>query len=813
MSYNHIEIESKWQKAWEQNKIFEASQDFTKPKFYALDMFPYPSAIGLHVGHLASYTPTEVIARYKRAKGFNVLHPIGYDAFGLPAEQYAIQTGIHPAQTTQQAIDNFRRQLKSFGFSFDWSREVSTCDPSYYKWTQFIFIKLFEKGLAYQKEVPVNWCPALKTVLANEEVIDGKSERGGHPVVRMPMKQWMLKITDFADRLVDDLKDIDWLERTKEGQKNWIGRSLGAEVQFKIENSDRHLTVFTTRPDTIFGVTFMVVAPEHPLVSELTTAQQKAAVAEYLKKSQSKSEVERKANQQKTGVFTGSHALNPLNDQKIPIWIADYVLMDYGTGSIMAVPGHDERDFQFAAEVIVPQTKTPLQNWVRRVLQKKGEHAVDLEGLPFEGDGVLVNSGFLDGLEKTPAIEKASQHLQAKGLGKPTIQYKFRDWLFSRQRYWGEPIPIVHYENSISKAVDATELPVALPEVADYEPSEKGEAPLAKAKDWVQYQKNSQKGFRETDTMPGSAGSSWYFLRYTDPKNNQAPFSFEAQKYWMPVDLYVGGAEHTVGHLLYARFWQKFLFDLGLVSHHEPFKKLVHQGMILGTDGEKMSKSRGNGVNPDEVREKFGSDAVRSYICFLGPLEKDKPWSTNGIDGVRRFLDRVWRLVCDDSGQIIATDEPLPENLYKILHKTIKKVSEDIESLNLNTAVSQMMILVNEVYKANIKPKCLLKTLSQLLMPFAPHFAEEIWQKLGGQGFVSLAPWPSYDAQATVDSMVTLAVQVSGKMRGTIDIAADASEEKAVEEALKLATVTNALAGQNPKKVIYKAGKILNLIS
>jgi leucyl-tRNA synthetase len=776
-------------------------------------MFPYPSAIGLHVGHLASYTPSEVVARYKRANGFNVLHPIGYDAFGLPAEQYAIQTGIHPAKTTKEAIDNFRRQLKSFGYSFDWSREVSTCDPSYYKWTQYIFIKLFEKGLAYQKEVPVNWCPALKTVLANEEVIDGKSERGGHPVIRMPMKQWMLKITDYADRLIDDLDKIDWLDRTKEGQKNWIGKSQGAEVKFNIENSSESLVVFTTRPDTLFGVTFMVIAPEHPLADKLLTASQKPIAQEYFKKSSVKSEVDRKANQQKTGVFTGSFAVNPVNGKKIPIWMADYVLMDYGTGAIMAVPGHDERDFEFAKDVISATTKTSLETWVVRVLQNTTEKLSGIEGLPFEGDGTIVNSDFLNGMDKSSAIKKMIQFLSQKNLGTPVVQYKFRDWLFSRQRYWGEPIPVVHFKKSGTKPVAHAELPVVLPEVADYEPSESGEAPLAKVKSWVDYKTGSDEGRRETDTMPGSAGSSWYFLRYTDPKNENEPFSKEAQKYWMPVDLYVGGAEHTVGHLLYARFWQKFLFDQGLVSHPEPFKKLVHQGMILGADGEKMSKSRGNGVNPDEIREKFGSDAVRTYICFLGPMEKDKPWATNGIDGVRRFLDRVWRLVCDDNGQLIANDDLVPQELNRLLHKTIKKITEDIEKLNFNTAVSQMMILVNEIYRLNLKPKSLLKTLSQLLMPFAPHFAEEIWQKLGGSGFVSTAPWPKYDPELTKDDVVVLAVQVSGKMRGTIEIAVDAPEDKAVEMALKLNTVTNALSGAKPKKVIYKAGKILNLIS
>lgn len=804
MSYPHNEIDSKWQQQWEKAACFRTGDDPKKPKFYALDMFPYPSGAGLHVGHLASYTPTDIVARYKRARGFNVLHPMGYDAFGLPAEQYAIQTGIHPAETTRKAIENFRRQLKSFGYSFDWEREISTCEPDYYKWTQFIFLKLWEKGLAYQKEVPVNWCPALRTVLANEEVVDGKSERGGHPVVRVPMKQWMLKITDYAERLLRDLDKVDWPERTKEGQRNWIGKSEGARVRFKLEGGGAdEIEVFTTRPDTLFGATFMVLAPEHPLVAKLTSPAQKAAVQDYVEQSSRKSEVDRKAATEKTGVFTGGYALNPMLDPKspesrIPVWIADYVLMDYGTGAIMAVPGHDTRDFEFATKFKLP---------IKRVLESEQE-------LPFEGEGKLVNSGFLNGLTKTEAIQKMTAELEKRGLGTRQVQYKLRDWLFSRQRYWGEPFPIVHLEKSGTQGLPPDELPVVLPQVADYEPTEKGEPPLARVKEFVEYKsKSGEKGRRETDTMPGSAGSSWYFLRYIDPKNTNAPVDFEKQKYWMPVDLYVGGPEHTVGHLLYARFWQKVLFDAGLVSHDEPFKKLAHQGTIMGPDGQRMSKSRGNVVNPDDVRAEYGADATRMYICFLGPFDKDKPWATTGIEGVRRFLERVWRLVvADDGSSQPLTDDPLPESLNKLLHKTIKKVGDDLENLSFNTAISAMMILVNEIYSLGLRPRLALKPLVQLLAPLAPHIAEELWSRLGGTGFVSVAPWPAFDASLVADDVVTMAVQVNGKTRGTVDLSVNAGEDEAMSAARGLVAVKNAIEGKNIAKIIYKPGKILNII-
>lgn len=793
MSMNFTEIELKWRKKWEAAKAFKAEQTSTKPKYYALDMFPYPSGSGLHVGHIASYTPADIISRYKRANGFNVLHPMGYDSFGLPAEQFAIQTGIHPALTTAKAIESFGQTMRIFGFSFDWERQISTSEPNYYKWTQFIFQKLFERGLAYQKEVPVNWCPALKTVLANDEVIDGKSERGGHPVIRKPMKQWMLKITDYAERLIQDLDKVDWPERTKEAQKNWIGKSEGARVAFKIDGHAETFEVFTTRPDTLFGVTFMVMAPELELVKKITTANHKKNVEEYTLATSKKSEVDRKATTEKTGVFTGAHAISPITGEQIPIWIADYVLMDYGTGAIMAVPGHDGRDFEFATKFGIP---------VKRVLEGGDQ-------LPFEGEGTLVNSDFLNGLSKTEAVQKMLTHLEERKLGTREVQYKLRDWLFSRQRYWGEPFPIVHLANGETKGVPVNELPVVLPEVADYEPADNGEAPLARNADWVKY---GVDGRRETDTMPGAAGSSWYFLRYIDPHNNDAFCDPAAEKYWMPVDLYVGGPEHTVGHLLYSRFWMKVLFDCGLVSHDEPFKKLAHQGMVLGPDNEKMSKSRGNVIPAEEIARTHGADAVRTFVTFMGPLDRDKPWSPTGIDGVKRFLDRVSRLVVNDEGGYVGTKDALSVEIEKLVHKTIKKVTEDIESMSFNTAVSAMMILVNELYRAECRSEKALKPLVQILAPFAPHLCEELWEKMSGQGLCSLAPWPKYDNNLCADDSATIGVQVNGKMRGTIELALTASEQEAVTAALAISGVASAMAGKNPDKVIYKAGKILNLI-
>ena len=761
-------------------------------------MFPYPSGSGLHVGHIASYTPSDIVSRYKRAKGFNVLHPMGFDSFGLPAEQYAIQTGVHPAITTEKAIDAYRETLQKYGFSFDWSREISTCDPSYYKWTQFIFLKLFEKGLAYQKEVPVNWCPALKTVLANDEIVDGKSERGGHSIVRVPMKQWMLKITDYAERLLKDLDKLDWPERTKEGQRNWIGKSEGASVLFAVKGQTEKLEVFTTRPDTLFGASFMVLAPEHPLVKKIASTAQEKSVADYALQTSKKSDVDRKATTEKTGVFTGGFAINPLTKKEIPIWIADYVMMDYGTGAIMAVPGHDERDFEFAKKFDLP---------IVRVIESESE-------LPFTGEGKLINSDFLNGLSKTEAIAKMISFLEKESLGKKQINFKLRDWLFSRQRYWGEPFPILRDDAGNMTAVPADELPVSLPEVANYEPSDSGEAPLARNQDWVNYvSKAGQKLRRETDTMPGAAGSSWYFLRYTDPHNDSEPFSQKAANYWMPVDLYVGGPEHTVGHLLYARFWTKVLFDAGLTKADEPFQKLAHQGIILAPNGERMSKSRGNVIPADQVASQYGVDVMRVFICFLGPLDKDKAWSETGIDGVKRFLDRFYRLAAnEETGVGHATNDELVTEVEKSLHKTIKKITEDIEALSFNTAISQMMIYVNDLYKHDCKSKKALLPLAQLLQPFAPHIAEEIWQSLGGLGLVVNATWPSYDSALCIDDVVTMGVQVNGKMRGTIEISLTTDEKTAVSQAMKITTVVSALAGKNPSKVIYKAGKILNMI-
>ena len=775
MSYDHLSIEKKWQDAWDQDKIFKAVLDKSKPKYYVLDMFPYPSSTGLHVGHPEGYTATDIVSRYKRSKGFNVLHPMGYDAFGLPAEQYAIKTGIHPKVTTDEAIVNFRKQLKMLGFSYDWEREISTCDPKFFKWTQFIFKKLYEKGLAYQKEVAVNWCPALKTVLANEEVVDGKSERGGHPVFKKPMKQWMLKITEYAEQLIEDLDKVDWPERTKEAQKNWIGKSVGARIEFAVENFDKNIEVFTTRPDTLFGASFMVLAPEHPFVEQITSESQKAAVADYKVLASQKSEIDRQANQEKTGCFTGAYAIHPITKEQVPVWISDYVLMGYGTGAIMAVPAHDERDFEFASKFDIS---------IKRVVEGEGD-------LPFSGEGKMINSDFLNGLDKAEAIAKMIEYAEENSFGEKQVQYKLRDWLFSRQRYWGEPFPVVHYPNGDLKLVPDNELPVLLPEVADYEPSDSGESPLGNAKEWRDLDDG---GFRETDTMPGSAGSSWYFLRYCDPHNDSEAFSFEAQDYWMPVDLYLGGPEHTVGHLLYSRFWQKVLFDAGLVSHVEPFQKLIHQGMILGDDGEKMSKSRGNVVNPDDIVNEYGADALRLYEMFMGPLEKDKPWSNQGVQGVRRFLERIYRLVFDEqTGELVAEDIEVSEDLKKSLHKTIKKVTEDIEALSFNTAISQMMILTNDLYKAKQKPKALLKDLSVLLMPFAPHLAEEIWKALGGEGYASKAEWPSYDESLVKEDTVSIGVQVNGKMRGSIELSLEATEDQAVAAAKEIATVQNAI--------------------
>ena len=723
MSFDHHTIEKKWQKYWEDNKTFKTSEDKGKRKFYALDMFPYPSGAGLHVGHPEGYTATDILSRMKRMQGYNVLHPMGWDAFGLPAEQYALDTGNDPAEFTKHNIDNFRRQIKSLGFSYDWDREVSTTDPQYYKWTQWIFLKLYEKGLAYIDEVPVNWCPALGTVLANEEVIDGKSERGGHPVVRKPMKQWNLKITAYADRLLEDLEELDWPESIKDMQRNWIGRSEGAEVNFQIDGHDEHFTVFTTRPDTLFGATYTVLAPEHKLVQKITTPEQKQAVEKYLGEVTSKSDLERTdLAKDKTGVFTGAYAINPVNGVKVPIWIADYVLATYGTGAIMAVPAHDERDYEFA-------TKFNLE-----IIEVVAGGDVTKEA--YTGDGLHVNSDFLNDLNKEDSISKMIQWLEEKGVGTKKVTYRLRDWLFSRQRYWGEPIPLIHWEDGTMTAVPEEELPLVLPVTKEIKPSGTGESPLANIEDWVNVvdPATGKKGRRETNTMPQWAGSCWYYLRFIDAHNDQALADPEKLKEWLPVDIYIGGAEHAVLHLLYARFWHKFLYDIGVVPTKEPFQKLFNQGMILGENNEKMSKSKGNVVNPDEIVESHGADTLRLYEMFMGPLDGSIAWSANGVDGSRRFLDRIWRLLIDDNGNVnpkIKENLEQESGLEKVYHQTVKKVTEDYEALHFNTAISQLMVFINEAYKADVLPISYVEGFVKLISPIAPHIAEELWDKLG----------------------------------------------------------------------------------
>ncbi len=807
MAYSHKTVEAKWQKFWDETQVFKSTLDPNKPKYYVLDMFPYPSGSGLHVGHPEGYTATDILARYKRTKGFSVLHPMGWDAFGLPAEQHAIQTGTHPAITTKQAIENFRRQLKMLGFSYDWTREISTAEPSYYKWTQWIFKRLYEKGLAYQKEVPVNWCPALKTVLANEEVVDGKSERGGHPVFRQPMKQWMLKITDYAERLIKDLDGLQWPEGTKELQRNWIGKSEGLQTRFNVFGSEKNIEIFTTRPDTLYGATFLVLAPEHPIVNEITTSDRKSEMDEYVITSARKSEIARQEQTKvKTGVFTGSYAINPANEAKIPIWVADYVMMGYGTGAIMAVPAHDERDYEFAKTFSLPivEVVVPLDG-------------VKTDGC-YSGEGKSVNSGSLTGLTTREAKAKIISEIEKEGRGKKTVNYKLRDWLFSRQRYWGEPFPIIHLDDGTKAALPDDMLPVALPDVKSYEPSGTGESPLAGVTEWLYTTdpKTGKKARRETDTMPGSAGSSWYFLRYADPKNDKEPWSKEAEKYWLPVDLYLGGPEHAVGHLLYARFWTKVLFDAGLVTHHEPFQRLVHQGMILGEDGEKMSKSRGNVINPDDVVSQYGADTLRIYEMFMGPLEQDKPWNTTAISGTYRFLMRAWRIFVDEaadgSESFIVKDEPASDEDLRITHKTIQKVTEDIENLRFNTAISQMMIFVNHFTKEPRKPRACLKPFVQLLHPFAPHIAEELWEKLGEKSLLSYAEWPKFDPAYVREDSVTIAIQVLGKTRGTVEVPAGSDQATVEKAARAIPQVAAQMEGKTVKKVIFVPGKIMNFV-
>lgn len=803
MSYDHSKIEKKWQEYWEENKTFKTDTFSDKKKFYALDMFPYPSGSGLHVGHPEGYTATDIISRMKRMQGYEVLHPMGWDAFGLPAEQYALDTGNSPAEFTRKNIQTFKRQIKELGFSYDWDREINTTDPEYYKWTQWIFIKLFEKGLAYVDEVPVNWCPALGTVLANEEVIDGKSERGGHPVIRKPMKQWMLRITAYADRLLEDLEELDWPESLKEMQRNWIGRSEGAEVTFTIDGHDKEFTVFTTRPDTLFGATYAVLSPEHPYVEEITTIEQKAEVDAYIEEVQKKSDLERTdLAKEKTGVFTGAYAVNPVNNKKIPIWVADYVLMSYGTGAIMAVPAHDERDYEFAEKFDLPIVEVVSGG--------------DISKEAYVGDGPHVNSDFLDGLLNEEAIKKMIEWLEENGKGKKKVTYKLRDWLFARQRYWGEPIPIIHWEDGTMTTVPEDELPLELPVIDEIKPSGTGESPLANAEDWVNVvdPETGMKGRRETDTMPQWAGSSWYYLRFIDPDNPGKLADPEALKKWLPVDLYIGGAEHAVLHLLYARFWHKFLYDIGVVPTKEPFQKLFNQGMILGEGNEKMSKSKGNVVNPDDIVRSHGADTLRLYEMFMGPLDADVAWSTDGLDGARRFLDRVWRLYVDKDGNLSdkITDEP-NEKLDKVYHETVKKVTEDFENLHFNTAISQLMVFINECYKVDQIPKDYAEGFVKLLYPITPHICEELWEKLGHDDTITYEPWPDYDEAKLVEDEVEIVLQVMGKVRSKVNVPRNITKEEMEKIALEDEKIQQWIEGKTVRKVIVVPGKLVNIVA
>jgi len=846
-SYDFGEIEKKWQQFWQEQKIFKAHDcDNSKPKYYVLDMFPYPSAQGLHVGHPEGYTASDIVARYKRMKGFNVLHPMGWDAFGLPAEQYAVETSTHPAKTTGKNVDNMQRQIKSLGFSYDWDREVNTTDPHYYKWTQWIFLKFFnsyfdeaeqkakpieqlpipkelneqerqrfidDNRLAYEAEVPVNWCPALGTVLANEEVVGGVSERGGHPVIRKPMRQWMLQITKYAEKLLKDLDEVDWPESIKKLQTDWIGKSVGAEVKFAIDGFEEEVWVFTTRPDTLFGATYMVLAPEHKFVDIITTDEHKKAVKEYCQLAATKSDLDRTdLAKEKTGIFTGAYAINPVNNQKIPIWISDYVLISYGTGAIMAVPAHDERDFEFATKFslpIIPVVEPPDTEQAELVKQGK---------LCFVGDGTAINSDQFNNLPTTEFKEKITEWLAQKDLGKKAVNYKLRDWLFSRQRYWGEPFPILHTKDGRVIGLTEEDLPLELPEVENYQPSGTGESPLANVTDWVNVTlPDGINARRETNTMPQWAGSCWYYLRYIDPNNDQQGWDSEKEKYWMPVDLYIGGAEHAVLHLLYARFWHKFLYDLGYVSTKEPFKKLVNQGMILGEDGQKMSKSRGNVINPDKVVSNYGADSTRLYEMFMGPLEAIKPWNMQGVEGVYRFLQRTWRMMIDNetgkvSQGVMGGEKDADEETLRLLHQTIKKVTYDIENFSFNTAISAMMIFVNHLSKKEIRPKEIVEKFLLILAPFAPHIAEELWQRLGHSDSLAYEPWPDYDKELIKEKEIELAVQVNGKIKDRITVAADADEEQIKQEALASEKVIAAMAGKQPKKVIVIKSRLVNIV-
>ncbi|MGX7098379.1 leucine--tRNA ligase [Globicatella sanguinis] len=801
MVYQHRIIEKKWQDYWDKHETFKTTEREGHPKFYALDMFPYPSGQGLHVGHPEGYTATDAISRMKRAQGFDVLHPMGWDAFGLPAEQYALDTGNDPSEFTEKNISNFKRQIKSLGFSYDWNREINTTDPHYYKWTQWIFSELYKRGLAYEQEVAVNWCPALGTVLANEEVIDGVSERGGHPVYRRPMRQWVLKITAYAERLLEDLELVDWPESIKAMQRNWIGKSEGAMVTFKIKDSDHDFKIYTTRPDTLFGASYTVLAPEHELVKLITSPEQQEAVEAYVKEVETKSELDRTSlNKDKTGVFTGAYAINPVNGQEIPIWVADYVLSSYGTGAVMAVPAHDERDFEFATKHQLPITRV-----------------VEGGDLPFVDNGVHIDSDFINGLENEAAIKKMIEWLEAEGVGEHQVNYRLRDWLFSRQRYWGEPIPVIHWEDGTTTLVPEEELPVMLPKTDEIKPSGTGESPLAKIEEWVNVidPETGMKGKRETHTMPQWAGSSWYFLRYIDPTNEDAIASPEKLAKWMPVDLYIGGAEHAVLHLLYARFWHKFLYDLGVVQTKEPFQKLFNQGMILGANNEKMSKSKGNVVNPDDVVNEFGADTLRVYEMFMGPLDASIAWSEKGLEGSRRFLDRVYRLIIDEAtGEVKSTvKDEANESLVRVYHQTVKKVTEDFENLHFNTAISQMMIFLNAAKDQQVLPLAYAKGFIQLLAPLAPHLMEEIWEKLGGTESIQHAEWPTFDEALTVESQVEIVIQINGKLKQKMMVEVDLSPAELEAVALADEQIKLAIEGKTVRKVIAVPNRLVNIVA
>ncbi|MCP0887015.1 leucine--tRNA ligase [Ligilactobacillus sp. WILCCON 0076] len=802
MSYNHKEIERKWQHYWDEHKTFKTTEDEKKSNYYALDMFPYPSGQGLHVGHPEGYTATDIIARMKRMQGFNVLHPMGWDAFGLPAEQYALNTGHSPREFTKKNINNFRRQIKSLGLSYDWDREINTTDPSYYKWTQWIFEQLYKRGLAYEAKIPVNWSPDLGTVVANEEVIDGKTERGGFPVIRKPMRQWVLKITAYADRLIDDLDDLDWPEAIKEQQRNWIGRSIGASIKFAVDGFENvGIEVFSTRPDTIFGASCLILAPEHELVKKLTTDDQRENVEAYIKEVSHKSDLERTdLEKNKTGVFTGSYVINPVNGAKVQIWIADYVLASYGTGAIMVVPAHDERDYEFAKKFDLP---------IIPVIE-----GGDIAQEAYIGDGKHINSGFLNGLGKKDAIEKIISWLEERQIGNKKINYRLRDWTFSRQRYWGEPIPVIHWEDGETTLVPENELPLRLPVATDIKPSGTGESPLANLDDWMNVvDENGRKGKRETNTMPQWAGSSWYFLRYIDPHNHEKIADAEKLEKWMPVDLYVGGAEHAVLHLLYARFWHKFLYDIGVVPTKEPFQKLVNQGMILGNNHEKMSKSKGNVVNPDDIVEKYGADTLRLYEMFMGPLDASIAWSEDGLNGANKFINRVWNLIIDEDNKLRDRITTINDGkLDRVYNQTVKKVTEDYTTLHFNTAISQMMIFVNECYKTDAIPFEYIENFVKMLSPLTPHLAEELWMKLGNVGSITYAKWPSYDKNKLVENVIEIVVQVNGKVRQHLQVEKGTSKEKLEKLALNDEKIKSELKGKTINKVIAVPNKLVSIV-